>query len=109
MEIWSIMAGLSEIFRHCQEGNDKTIQIFSLIKSLDCFALLAMTVRSGFYSSRCAGFHQLVDDRVHQRLERGINDVGRYPDRCPALAPFVRTFDQNPRHRLGAAIEDAHA
>src|SRR6516225_11090572 len=58
---------------------------------------------------RRAGAHELVDDRVHQRLERGIDDVGRDADRGPALSGLVLAFDQDARHRLGAAIENAHA
>src|SRR5215510_13255122 len=60
-------------------------------------------------SHRRASLHQLVDDRVHQRLERGIDDIGRYPDRGPALAALVLAFDQHPGHRLRAGVEDTHA
>src|SRR5262245_28859216 len=58
---------------------------------------------------RRAGPHELVDDRIHQRLERGADDVGRDPDRGPALPSLVLALDQDARHRLGAAIENAHA
>src|SRR5215468_1223954 len=56
-----------------------------------------------------AGPHQLVDDRIHQRLERGVDDIGRDADRGPTLAGLVGALDQHARHRLGAAVEDAHA
>src|SRR6516165_5268276 len=56
-----------------------------------------------------AGLHELVDDRIHQRLERGVDDVGRHPDGGPAFAAFVTALDQDARHRLGAGIEDTHA
>src|ERR1700732_3236275 len=55
-----------------------------------------------------ARLHQLGDDGIYQRLKRGINDVGRDPDRGPALAALVPALDQHARHRLGAAVEDAH-
>src|SRR6202035_4231131 len=58
---------------------------------------------------RRARLHQLVDDRIHQRLERGIDDVGRDADRGPMLAGLVLALDQHAGDRLGAAIEDAHA
>src|SRR6478609_8762589 len=56
-----------------------------------------------------ARFHQLVDHRIHQRLERGVDDIGRDADRGPALAVLVLALDQHPRHRFRAAIEDTHA
>src|SRR5438128_8842000 len=72
-----------------------------------------LKARSGYVrdpgSSRRAGAHELVDDRIHQRLERGVDDVGRDADRGPALAGLVLALDQHPRHRLGAAVEDAYA
>src|SRR5258708_19907191 len=55
---------------------------------------------------RRAGAHELVDDRVHQRLERGVDDVGRDADRGPALSGLVLALDQDARHRLGAARPD---
>src|SRR5260370_30263649 len=58
---------------------------------------------------RRAGADERVDDRVHQRLERGVDDVGRDADRGPALSGLVLAVDQDARHRLGAAIENAHA
>src|ERR1700681_4266731 len=58
------------------------------------------------HSRRRAGLHQLVDDRIHQRLERGVDDVGRHPDGGPALAALVLALDQDPRDRLGAGVED---
>src|SRR5215468_10999845 len=58
---------------------------------------------------RRAGPHELVDDRIHQRLERGVDDVGRDADRGPALPGLVLALDQDAGHRLGAAIENAHA
>ncbi|GCC47017.1 hypothetical protein chiPu_0031074, partial [Chiloscyllium punctatum] len=61
------------------------------------------------HSRRRARLHQLVEHRIHQRLERGVDDIGRDADRGPALAGLVLAFDQNPRDRLGAAIEDTHA
>src|SRR5216684_9218514 len=56
---------------------------------------------------RRARLHQLVDDRIHQRLERSVDNVGRHPDRGPALAVLVLAFDQHARHGLGAGVEDA--
>src|SRR5712691_7984055 len=53
---------------------------------------------------RRAGPHELVDDRIHQRLERGVDDVGRDADRGPALAGLVLALDQDAGHRLGATI-----
>ena len=44
-----------------------------------------------------------------QRLEAGIDDVGRYADREPALArALVAAFHQHARDGLGAASEDTH-
>src|SRR5436190_19865736 len=60
-------------------------------------------------SRRCPRAHQLVDDRIHQRLERGIDDVGGNADRGPALAALVLALDQDAGHRLGATVEDTHA
>src|ERR1044071_2763352 len=60
-------------------------------------------------SRRRAGFDQLVHDRIHQRLERGVDDIRRDADRGPALAGFVLALDQHARHRLGAAVEDTYA
>ena len=60
-------------------------------------------------SRRRSRLHQLVDDRIHQRLERRIDDVRRHPDGGPVLAVLVLALDQNPRHRLGAGVEDTHA
>src|SRR5271170_5804835 len=56
-----------------------------------------------------AGFHKLIDDGIHQSLERGVDDVGGDADRGPAVAGLVGALDQHPRDRLGAAIEDANA
>src|SRR5579871_4213710 len=80
----------------------------SVEEALDCFVatLLAMTSTN---LSRRARFDELVDNRVHQRLERCIDDIGRDTDGTPRLALLVGAFDQNPRHGLGAAIEDTHA
>src|SRR6516165_9485573 len=58
---------------------------------------------------RRPGPHELVDDRIHQRLERGVDDVGRDADRGPALPGLILALDQDAGHRLGAAIENAHA
>src|SRR5215813_14236069 len=58
---------------------------------------------------RRAGAHELVDDRIHQRLERGVDDVGRDADCGPALPGLVLALDQDAGHRLGATIENAHA
>src|ERR1700692_1398720 len=60
-------------------------------------------------SPRRAGFDQLVHDRIHQRLERGVDDVARDADRGPMLAGLVLALDQHAGDRLGAAVEDAHA
>ena len=44
-----------------------------------------------------------------QRLEAGVDDVGRDADREPALArALVAALDQHARDGLGAAREDAH-
>ena len=53
--------------------------------------------------SRRAGLDELVDDGIHQRLERGVDDVGRDADRGPVLAGLVLALDQHARHRFGAA------
>src|ERR1700722_3059667 len=58
---------------------------------------------------RGAGFDELLDDRIHQGLERGVDDVGRDADGGPALAVLVLALDQDPRHRPGAGVEDTHA
>src|SRR2546430_5825787 len=58
---------------------------------------------------RRAGAHELVHDRIHQRLKRRIDDVGRDADRGPALAGLVLALDQHTRYRFRAAIENAHA
>src|SRR6516164_2962909 len=58
---------------------------------------------------RRPGPHELVDDRIHQRLERGVDDVGRDADRGPALPGLILALDQDAGHRFGAAIENAHA
>ena len=52
---------------------------------------------------RHAELDQPVNDRVDQRLERGVDDVARYADRRPALAGRVAELDQNPRHGVRAA------
>src|SRR5271170_794526 len=62
-----------------------------------------------FGSSRRAGFHELINDGIHQRLERSVDDVGGNADRGPAVAGLVGALDQHPRDRLGAAVENAHA
>src|SRR4051812_9283850 len=61
-----------------------------------------------FPSNRRARLDQLVDDRIHQRLERRVDDVGGDADRGPALAGLVLALDQHARYRLGAAVENAH-
>src|SRR3954465_6227501 len=58
---------------------------------------------------RRARLHQLVDHRIHQRLERGVDDVGGHPDRSPAVAVLVLALDQGARDRAGAAVEDTDA
>src|SRR5947209_15701041 len=60
-------------------------------------------------SRRSAGADQLVNDRIHERLERGINDVGRYADGGPTVAVLVLALDENARDGLRAAIEYPHA
>src|SRR6266850_712694 len=60
-------------------------------------------------SRRRAGLDQLVNNRIHQRLKRPVDDVGRNADGGPALALLVFALDQHPRYRLGAAIEDTDA
>src|SRR6185437_5143458 len=60
------------------------------------------------WSRRRAGFHQLEDDRIHQGLERGIDDIRRHADRGPAFARLVLAFDEHARDRRSAAVEDAH-
>src|ERR1700677_4057737 len=59
-------------------------------------------------SRRSARLHKLVDDRIHQRLERRVDDVRRDPDCGPVIAGFVCTLDQHARDGLGAGIEDTH-
>src|SRR4029077_18305143 len=59
-------------------------------------------------SHRRARLDQLVDDRIHQTLERRVDDVGRDADRGPALAGLVLALDQHARDSLGAAVEDAY-
>ena len=51
---------------------------------------------------------EFVGDGICQRLERGIDDVGRHADRRPARAFAVGAFDHHARHGLGAACEDTH-
>src|ERR1700722_11174176 len=60
-------------------------------------------------SRRRAGLDELVDDGIHQRLERRVDDVGRHPDGGPAFAALICALDQDARYRLGAGIEDTHA
>src|SRR5215216_7076897 len=60
-------------------------------------------------SRRGAGLDQFVDDRIHQRLERRVDDVRRYAHRGPVLAVLVLALDQHARYGLGAGIEDPHA
>src|SRR5438094_7695254 len=60
-------------------------------------------------SSRRAGLDELVDDGIHQRLERGIDDIGRHADRGPMLAGLVLALDQHPRHGFGSGVEDTDA
>src|SRR6202020_3525466 len=50
-----------------------------------------------------------VGDRVDQRLERGVDDVAGHADRRPCVSISVAELDQNARHRIGAALEDADA
>src|SRR5580658_11097082 len=59
-------------------------------------------------SRRSARLHKLVDDRIHQRLERRVDDVRRDPDRRPTIAGFVGTLYQHARDGLGTGIEDTH-
>src|SRR4051794_8592138 len=70
---------------------------------------VAVLIRATGTSPRCARLYQLVEYRIHQRLERGVDDVGRDADRGPSLALLVLALDQHPRDRLGAAIEDTDA
>ena len=51
---------------------------------------------------------QLEDDRVGQRLEGGIDDIGRDADGEPAIALAIAAFDQNPGGGSRSAIEDTH-
>src|SRR6202030_1809853 len=60
-----------------------------------------------FSSRRRPRLHQLVDDRIHQRLERGVDDVGGHADRGPVIAVLVGALDEHARHRLCAGVEDA--
>src|SRR5947209_14710712 len=59
-------------------------------------------------SGGSAGFHQLVDDRIHQGLERGVDDVGGYAHGGPALAGFILALDQHAGNRFGSGIENAN-
>src|SRR5205807_407585 len=72
---------------------------------------VAFCARSRFAktSRRRAGFNQLVDHRIHQRLKRGVDDIGGHADRGPSLALLVFALYQHPRHGFGSAIEDADA
>jgi hypothetical protein len=51
---------------------------------------------------------ELVADRIRQRLERGVDDVGRHAHRRPARAPARPHFHHHARHGLRAAREDTH-
>ncbi|MNT63837.1 hypothetical protein D3C72_2016840 [compost metagenome] len=53
-----------------------------------------------------AVLQELEDDAVHQRLERGVDDVVGNAHRPPARARAIGRFDQNAGDRLGPAIED---
>src|SRR5260370_21378918 len=59
-------------------------------------------------SGRSAGSDQLVHDRIHQGLERRVDDVGRNSHGGPALAGFVLALDQHAGDRFSSGIENAH-
>src|SRR5262245_22559092 len=73
---------------------------------------MAWVACRGRRASLCAQGHlfaqQFEDDRVGQRLEGGIDNIGRHADREPAIALAVAAFDQNPGRGSRAAIEDTH-
>src|SRR5215472_8112122 len=62
-----------------------------------------------FRSRRRSGFHELVYDGIHQRLERSVDNICRHAHGSPMLAGLVGALDQNSRNGLGAAVEDADA
>ena len=51
---------------------------------------------------------QLPVDRIEQRLETGIHDIGAHPHRGPAPPLPVGAVDDDPRHGLGAALRNPH-
>src|SRR6266849_7071347 len=67
------------------------------------------TGRESCRSRRRTGLDELIDDRIHQRLERSIDDVRRDTDRGPAFTGLVLTLDENTGDRAGAAVENTHA
>src|SRR5437868_14737363 len=80
---------------------------------LPCSGLLRLARNDGIAidvlgSRRRAGLHQLVDNRIHQRLKRGVDDIRRYADRGPALAHLVFALDQVTGYGFGAAVKDPH-
>src|SRR5689334_19086606 len=71
--------------------------------------LLRFAHNDASISPRRAGLHELIKHRIHQRLERSVDDVGRDTDRGPALPSLILALDQHARHRFRSAIEDTNA
>src|SRR4051794_25036662 len=100
--------------RHCSQGSASlrgalaTKQSSLSLRQLQ-FWIASLSLVMTTPSRRRVRFHQFVNHRIHQGLERGVNDIGRYANGGPALSGLVFAFDQDSRDRLGAAIEDAHA
>src|SRR5262252_5901220 len=101
MEMWSIIEEPSSC-PGCDRAHARELDVTARPRAQDK-GYEVLTLR------RRAGPHELVDDRIHQRLERGVDDVGRDAHRGPALPGLVLALDQDAGHRLGAAIENAHA
>src|ERR1700730_11760504 len=55
-----------------------------------------------------AGPQKFISDRVGNRLERGIDNIGRDPDRRPTLPQTIAKFSQNPCHRIRSTVKDAN-
>ena len=51
---------------------------------------------------------ELVHNRIRSGLEARIHDIGRNPHREPAIALAITAFDQNPRGRPRATIQNPH-
>src|SRR3954463_8214594 len=108
METWSIMEfhfryGL--ILRRREAPSRRMARMYSPSFETHRFAMLLRMRPSG----RRTRLDELVDDGIHQRLERGIDDIGRHADRGPMLAGLVFALDQHPRHGFSARVENTDA